>query len=62
VRVYNSDMKKMIRWFGILKSNNIEMKIAEDTESSNEPETEEVNEPEIKTPKRSSFKKTKGED
>jgi hypothetical protein len=55
-------MKKMIRWFGILKSNNIEMKIAEDTESSNEPETEEVNEPEIKTPKRSSFKKTKGED
>jgi len=61
-RVYNSDMKKMIRWFGILKSNNIEMKIVEDTESSNEPETEEVNEPEIKTPKRSSSKKTKGED
>ncbi len=28
-RVYNSDMKKMIRWFGILKSNGIEIKLAE---------------------------------
>ena len=36
-RVYNSDMKKMIRWFGILKSNGIEIKLAEP-----EPETEEV--------------------
>jgi len=26
-RVYNSDMKKMIRWFGILKLNNIEAKL-----------------------------------
>jgi Domain of unknown function (DUF5606) len=36
-RVYNSDMKKMIRWFGILKSNNIEVKLAEP-----EPEPEEA--------------------
>lgn len=36
-RVYNSDMKKMIRWFGILKSNGVEVKLAE-----TEPETEEV--------------------
>ncbi len=28
-RVYNSDMKKMIRWFSILKSNNIEVKLAD---------------------------------
>lgn len=28
-RVYNSDMKKMIRWFGILKSNGIEIKLPE---------------------------------
>jgi Domain of unknown function (DUF5606) len=34
-RVYNSDMKKMVRWFGILKSNNIEVKLAE-------PELEEI--------------------
>lgn len=28
-RVYNSDMKKMIRWFAILKSNEIEIKLPE---------------------------------
>ena len=28
-RVYNSDMKKMVRWFSILKSNNIEIKLRE---------------------------------
>jgi outer membrane biosynthesis protein TonB len=38
-RVYNSDMKKMVRWFGILKSNNIEVKLAEP-----EPEEAEVDE------------------
>jgi hypothetical protein len=38
-RVYNSDMKKMIRWFGILKSNNIEIKLAE---PAPEPEEEAV--------------------
>jgi outer membrane biosynthesis protein TonB len=42
-RVYNSDMKKMIRWFGILKSNGIEIKLAEP-----EPETEEVEEEAVK--------------
>ena len=36
-RVYNSDMKKMVRWFAILKANNIEIKLAEP-----EPEEEEV--------------------
>ncbi len=28
-RVYSSDMKKMIKWFGVLKSNNIEIKLRE---------------------------------
>jgi hypothetical protein len=32
-RVYNSDMKKMVRWFSILKSNNIEIKLREQTET-----------------------------
>ena len=32
-RVYNSDMKKMVRWFSILKSNNIEIKLRESAEN-----------------------------
>lgn len=32
-RVYNSDMKKMVRWFNILKSNNIEIKLREQAEN-----------------------------
>jgi hypothetical protein len=28
-RVYSSDMKKMIKWFGVLKSNNVEIKLRE---------------------------------
>src|SRR5574343_100087 len=28
-RVYNSDMKKMVKWFSILKANNIEIKVPE---------------------------------
>lgn len=27
-RVYNSDLKKMVRWFSILKKNNIEIKLS----------------------------------
>lgn len=32
-RVYNSDMKKMVRWFNILKSNNIEIKLREQADN-----------------------------
>ena len=48
-RVYNSDLKKMIKWFSVLKKNNIEVKLPEVAE---EPETEEVEEikEEEKTP------------
>ncbi len=28
-RVYNSDMKKMVRWFAVIKKNNIEIKLSE---------------------------------
>jgi len=28
-RVYNSDMKKMVKWFGQLEANNIEIKLSE---------------------------------
>jgi len=28
-RVYNSDMKKMVRWFAVIKKNNIEIKLTE---------------------------------
>jgi hypothetical protein len=31
-RVYSSDMKKMVKWFGILKSNEVEIKLREATE------------------------------
>jgi Domain of unknown function (DUF5606) len=30
-RVYSSDMKKMVKWFEVLKNNNIEFKLAEET-------------------------------
>lgn len=29
-RVYNSDMKKMVRWFNVIKKHNIEIKLTED--------------------------------
>jgi hypothetical protein len=38
-RVYNSDMKKMVRWFSILKSNNIEIKLREQADTE-EPSAE----------------------
>ncbi|MFZ9719524.1 MAG: hypothetical protein ACO3BD_09215, partial [Chitinophagaceae bacterium] len=31
-RVYMSDMKKMVRWFGIIQKHNIELKISEQDE------------------------------
>jgi hypothetical protein len=39
-RVYNSDMKKMIRWFSILKDNGIEIKLTEMEEEAAEEVTE----------------------
>jgi hypothetical protein len=42
-RVYNSDMKKMVRWYGILKTHGIEVKVMEE-EAEDEPETAPVEE------------------
>jgi len=39
-RVYSSDMKKMVKWFGVLKSNDIEIKLREVAEE--EPVAEEA--------------------
>ncbi|GMV77616.1 MAG: hypothetical protein AMXMBFR79_07510 [Chitinophagaceae bacterium] len=39
-RVYASDMKKMIKWFGILKSNNVELKLTEQEEEETTSESE----------------------
>ncbi len=33
-RVYTSDLKKMIKWFGILKANEVEIKLSEQEETS----------------------------
>ena len=37
-RVYNSDLKKMIKWFEALKKNNIEIKLSEPEPEEEEPE------------------------
>jgi hypothetical protein len=37
-RVYSSDMKKMVRWFGVIKKHAIELKLTETPESNEEPE------------------------
>ncbi|MDQ2753306.1 MAG: DUF5606 domain-containing protein [Bacteroidota bacterium] len=34
-RVYASDMKKMIRWFSVLKNNNVEITLRTETEEDN---------------------------
>lgn len=35
-RVYASDMKKMVKWYGILKANDIEIKLSEEEEENTE--------------------------
>jgi hypothetical protein len=63
-RVYNSDLKKMIKWFEVLKKNNIEIKISEpeeEAETTIEEEEEEKKEPAKKEEKKESSKPTKSE-
>jgi hypothetical protein len=45
-RVYSSDLKKMVKWFAVLKSNNIEIKLTEPEEE----ETEETAPAEVAAP------------
>jgi Domain of unknown function (DUF5606) len=41
-RVYSSDMKKMVKWYTVLKANNIEIKLSEVPEEEAEPVEETV--------------------
>ena len=50
-RVYNSDMKKMVKWFAILKKNDIEIKLTEI------PEEEEAEDEVVEAPKEKEEKK-----
>jgi hypothetical protein len=43
-RVYSSDLKKMVKWFGVLKSNNIEIKLSEPEEEVETVEVDEIQE------------------
>jgi Domain of unknown function (DUF5606) len=56
-RVYASDMKKMVKWFDILKKNNIEIVLSEQPEEE-EPEAEVEEAPvEVKPAKKTAAKK-----
>jgi sensor histidine kinase regulating citrate/malate metabolism len=41
-RVYASDMKKMIKWYSVLKANNVELKLSEEAEEEIEAEEDVV--------------------
>lgn len=56
-RVYNSDMKKMVKWFAILKKNNIEIKLTEFPEEELAEVKEEVAVAEEKKPVKKVAKK-----
>lgn len=50
-RVYSSDLKKMVKWFEVLKANEIEIKLTEPAEEEEEePVQEEVAEEPVKKP------------
>jgi hypothetical protein len=56
-RIYPSDMKKMVKWFDILKKNNVEIKLPEQPEEET-PQTEPVTE---EAPKKKTTRKKKAE-
>ncbi len=66
-RVYSSDLKKMIKWFAVLKNNNIEFKLSEPPAEEEQKPIEEIKEeavaekPEPK-PKKTAAKKVKEEE
>ncbi|MDO6433388.1 DUF5606 domain-containing protein [Flavitalea sp. BT771] len=41
-RVYTSDLKKMVKWFSVLKANNVEIKLSEPAEEEEAAEPEEA--------------------
>src|SRR5258705_9581081 len=61
-RVYASDMKKMVRWFDILKKNNIEIKLPEQPEEEvHEEETQQAAPVAEEAPKKKITRKKKAE-
>ena len=48
-RVYQSDMKKMVKWFDILTKNNIEIKLSEVSDQQDAVPTQDVATPKAKT-------------
>ena len=59
-RVYVSDMKKMVKWFEVLKKNNVEIKLSEQPEEDEADEAIEESKAE-ETPKKKITKKKKAE-
>jgi hypothetical protein len=57
-RVYSSDLKKMVKWYSVLKANNIEIKLSEPEEEEAAPE-ETVVEEAPATPKKEAAPKKK---
>lgn len=58
-RVYNSDMKKMVRWFGSIRAKNIAIELsANDTAATEEPAVEVVPEPVAEAAPKKRKKKT----
>ena len=49
-RVYSSDLKKMVKWFSVLKANNIEIKLSEEAPEEEGGEEVEVAEEKTKVP------------
>jgi hypothetical protein len=62
-RVYASDLKKMVKWFDILKKKNIEIKLSEppEEEEPEQPEVDEVEEVKEKPAKKEAKKKAVAE-
>lgn len=60
-RVYASDMKKMVKWFSVLKANDIEIKLREQEEEEEEQQPEPVEEPKPKEKKAAATESKKAE-
>jgi hypothetical protein len=57
-RVYTSDMKKMVKWYSVLKANNVEIKIREEEPEEELAEVVEEPKPKEKKAKETEAKKT----
>lgn len=57
-RVYASDMKKMVKWYDVLKKNNVEIKLSEPPEEETPVEEPVAEEPKEEKPAKTAAKKT----